>query len=132
MQLQLLIACIIVAVGLLSGCTNSNIHTISYESTYMIILDNSMISGTLNIELKVLEGGNVDLFLMDKSGYDNYSDVFRFTYYPDGSELNTTYTKKSLPIHRGEWYIIVDNTYIPMNGAEPDEDVKVELNVWCY
>lgn len=129
MQLKLLIICILVMTGLLSGCTDYNIHTISYDSAYVVIVDNNRF-GTITISLDVLEGGNVDFFLVTESEYDNYKANRETYFFPDGSELNTTKTKKSLNIG-GDWYmIIVDNTYFPKDGADPIGDVKIELTIW--
>ena len=129
MQLKLLIICILVMTGLLSGCTDYNIHTISYDSAYVVIVDNNRF-GTITISLDVLEGGNVDFFLVTESEYDNYKANRETYFFPDGSELNTTKTKKSLNIG-GDWYVvIVDNTYFPKGGADPIGDVKIELTIW--
>lgn len=115
--------------GLLSGCTDYNIHTISYDSAYVVIVDNNRF-GTITISLDVLEGGNVDFFLVTESEYDNYKANRETYFFPDGSELNTTKTKKSLNIG-GDWYVvIVDNTYFPKGGADPIGDVKIELTIW--
>jgi hypothetical protein len=88
----------------------------------------------IEIELKVLGGGAIDVFLVDSSNYAGYSYISdggtgEFEYIVDGSSISTKAFKGKFTVTPGAYYFVVDNTAIPDGGATPTDSVDVKIKV---
>ena len=85
--------------------------------------------GVLEIEVKVIEGEAVDVFVMDEPNFIKYNNNQEdFEYYEKGSALNIkakTWTFKAP--QDGVYYIVVDNT--DRGVAYPTSDVEVNIKI---
>ena len=81
------------------------------------------------------DGNAVDLFLMNSAGFDEYqyrqSDLATaFNYYEDGSSLNVVQKTYTFTVPNSDrYYIVIDNTATPDNGAYAGVPVNVHVKV---
>jgi len=88
----------------------------------------------IEIELKVLSGGAIDVFLVDSSDYARYNYILgggtgKFGYIVDGSSVSTKAFKRTFTVPRGTYYFVVDNTAMTVGGAAPTGSVDVKIEV---
>lgn len=123
----------------LFGCTGSN-ETTMFSETAAIAQDETQFwfgdlnSGeTLVIDLQVVNGGPVDVLILDSEGYGAYNynlgggteDVTAIEY-----ALGVKEYKKEIPAEKtGTYYIVVDNTEFPEDGTTPIGSVSVKADI---
>ena len=89
---------------------------------------------TLTVSMRT-DGNAVDLFLMDSAGFDEYQSVqsgpaTTFNYYVDGSSLNVVQKTYAFTVPDSDrYYIVIDNTATPDNGAYAGVPVNVHVKV---
>ncbi len=87
---------------------------------------------SLRIAVDVTQGGPIDVFSTNVFGFGQYTspNATEFSYYPDGSQLNTSSFVGSLtPPTSGQYYLILDNTAITNPGARPSGPVTVHVTL---
>lgn len=87
---------------------------------------------SIRIAVQVTQGGPIDVFTTNDFGFREYTraNATEFSYYPDGSQLNTSSFVGSLtPPTSGQYYVILDNTAITDRGATPSGPVTVDVTV---
>jgi len=81
------------------------------------------------------DGNAVDLFLMNSADFDEYQSVqsgpaTTFNYYVDGSSLNVVQKTYTFTVPNADrYYIVIDNTATPDNGAYAGVPVNVHVKV---
>ena len=89
---------------------------------------------TLTVSIRT-DGSPVDLFLMDSAGFDEYQSVQNsqattFNYYVAGSSLNVVQKTYAFTVPDSDrYYIVIDNTATPDNGAYAGVPVNVHVKV---
>ena len=89
----------------------------------------------LNIEVEVISGGSVDFILVDSQGLADYTyllggGIGEVEYFIDGSILNGKSLRSTFIVPEdGDYALIIDNSYIPDEGAEPEGSVDVKIKV---
>lgn len=84
--------------------------------------------GVLEINVKVLEGDAVDVFLMNEANFFNYMEDRDYEYFEDGSALNINEKKWKFKAHEdGIYHIVLDNT--DKGEAYPTSDIVVKVVV---
>lgn len=76
---------------------------------------------TLSYTIEVQNNIYIDVMLLNEENYNKYRNDQSFSYYRDGTDFNTIYTNVpsiSLSTH-DNYYLVVDNTDDPPNGATP-------------
>ena len=84
------------------------------------------------VDIDITSGGAVDIFLMDSSGFSDYTSEYEeyFSYYVIGSRLNTNgfsyefYVDSSIT-----FYIVIENADITNGGAYPTGDINVRITI---
>lgn len=66
-------------------------------------------SATFSFEVDVISGSNIDALLIDESEFGEFEDGQEYSYYIDGSDLNTTRADKHLRILSGSYRFILSN-----------------------
>jgi hypothetical protein len=112
---------------------DSGTETIKGLEHIDVKIDNTA-GDTLRIEyeVEVLEGKNINVYFMDAEGYDNYTAIENFTYYPEVSALDTmsaenewTWTKK------GNFYVVIDITeYQEFGNSTVEFEVEWEAGTY--
>ncbi|MFQ5884606.1 MAG: hypothetical protein ACE5IO_05840 [Thermoplasmata archaeon] len=78
---------------------------------------------------------NVDLFFVNKEGFEDYEMAVNrgqgvFEYYIQGSAMDTNSTNFSFTVPEvQDFYYIVDNTFMPDNGAEHSGPVSYSIKI---
>lgn len=76
---------------------------------------------TLRVSLEVLQGGEMDLLVMNDYNYGLYVRREPFIYIVSGSILRITKIENIfIAQENGVYHIVLDNTFYPENGARPD------------
>jgi len=75
-----------------------------------------------------------DILFMTEEEYEEYKDAITnggsFTYYITGSRLSVASTQYEFEIpENGDYYIVIDNTDLPLGGATPQGDIVLGLGV---
>jgi hypothetical protein len=84
--------------------------------------------GVLEINVKVLEGDAVDVFLMNETNFYNYIGDRDYEYYEDGSALNINEKKWTFKAPEdGIYHVVLDNT--DKGVAYPTSDIVVKVVV---
>jgi hypothetical protein len=85
--------------------------------------------GILEIDVKVIEGDAVDVFLMNETNFYNYMGDRDYDYYEDGSEMNIKQKKWTFTAEEdGIYYIVLDNTDKGIAYPTSDLDVKIVVS----
>lgn len=131
-------ALVIVMIG---GTTLAEINldetkTIATDMYYELSFTGIQAGDVLNVNVQVIKGGPVDVLLMKSSEYVNYLKATQsesggtFKYYVDGSSDNIKSKTYSFSFpESGDYYLVVDNTNNPVNGANPTGDVDVRAKI---
>lgn len=84
----------------------------------------------LDINITVIEGWLVDVFLLDSWGYRQFEEGMSFDYYEECSDLGIKELSCSIIIPTNdEWYLIIDNTNMIEEGATTIGDVTVHVKM---
>ena len=89
---------------------------------------------TLTVSIRT-DGSPVDLFLMDSADFDEYQSVqsgqaTTFNYYVGGSSLNVVQKTYAFTVPDADrYYIVIDSTAAPDNGAYAGVPVNVHVKV---
>jgi len=89
----------------------------------------------LNVSVRVLDGGPVDYFLLEKAKKDIFEEWLagtqnRFYTYDNGKGLNVTDSEiKFIAQTTGKWYVILSNFGKLLDGAVPVDEVHLEVIV---
>ncbi|MFH1179980.1 MAG: hypothetical protein V1710_06445 [Candidatus Bathyarchaeota archaeon] len=89
----------------------------------------------LNVSVKVLDGGPIDYFLMEKEKKETFEGWIngtqnRFYTYDNGKGLNVTDSEiKFIAQVTGKWYIILSNFGKILDGATPVDEVHLAVVV---
>jgi hypothetical protein len=96
----------------------------------------------VHYSVEVTAGVNVNVYFMDKEGYDDYKDplVMNLSYYPGHSVLDTKGAERTFTwSEEGEFYLVIDNTgFSSMDTATVDYDVTwssggfLGFPWWCW
>lgn len=87
---------------------------------------------SLRIAVQVLQGGRIDVFSTNDVGFSQYTDPNStvFSYYPEGSQTNTTSFPGNFAAPTGgEYFVIVDNTPTTSGGATPTGPVTLDVSL---
>ncbi len=92
-----------------SATTESGTATINEEEyyTWKFSLPNE---GKLSYEINVTNGLLIDVILYDEENYNIFLDGQPCDYVQEGTDLFTTYAKKSVKLPSGTYYLVADNT----------------------
>lgn len=76
---------------------------------------------TLSFTIDVQNDVYIDVLLLNEENYNKYRNGQSFSYYTEGTDFNTLYKKvSSITFYTHDnYYLAVDNTDEPPNGAEP-------------
>lgn len=115
--------------------------TIDKDGFYKIPLIGIKAGDILNVNVQVTEGGPVDIMLMlssdyykyMKATYDIHDNNWRFYVIPQGSSDSIksktySYTFPETP-EDGPFYLVIDNTAVPVTGANPIGPVDVRIKI---
>lgn len=99
---------------------------------------NCYTSSTYYVHLEVLEGNEVDFFLMDSTNYDIYWNYFTtlqgtstWNYYSIGSQLNAISIDYSFsPTVSGTYYVVIENAVFTNGGASSTGSVRVKAQIY--
>ena len=93
----------------------------------------------LNVNLNVANGGNVDVFLMNNTGFNEYKNLVNdttgaadtFHFYTAGSSLNVLSKSYQFTVpSSGTYYVVIDNKKDNITGeAVPTGDVTVSIKI---
>ena len=85
----------------------------------------------LEVEIKVINGSAIDIYLTGSAGNDDYKDNEDFTFYTDYSEEHTKSIKYTFEAPTDDdYYIIIDNQDNGRkNDTIPTGSVEVEINI---
>jgi hypothetical protein len=85
----------------------------------------------IHFSFNVTGGGPVDLLLLDESGYERYRLGSNASMYLEGSVLNASQGSVALDglIPGQEYYLVMDNSASPLDGARPLGPVEVEYGL---
>lgn len=74
----------------------------------------------VSYDVRVTEGPNIDVMVLDNANYDTYRNGQDFDYVQDWSDLDTgnTGTTFRLDTH-GTWWLVLDHTGEPDEGTSP-------------
>ena len=131
---------VIFAFVLLSGCSTEQVlvdESSTVPADYFKVYGFTGTEGAvISVEFEVISGGNVDLFLMNEGGYEEYQGVINgtgsvFHYYVAGSVLNTQGKNYEFELPSdGTYYIVIDNLTSGVEGeATPSDDVTFQIKV---
>ncbi|MCK4443424.1 MAG: hypothetical protein KAW09_02695 [Thermoplasmata archaeon] len=84
------------------------------------------------IEIEFRSDRVVDLIMTSEDGYFDYTNPSEesFEYYVDGSTFITTLESISFPVPEDrKYYIIVDNSEVPMSGASPSGTANITIEI---
>lgn len=104
---------------------------VGYYGHYSAIVDEG---ATLTVSIRT-DGNPVDLFLMDSADFDEYQSVqsgqaTTFNHYVYGSSLNVVQKTYAFTVPDSDrYYIVIDNTATPDNGAYAGVPVNVHVKV---
>ena len=94
---------------------------------------------TIGVDLNVTNGGSVDAFLMDSTGFADYQKLVNdttgavdsFSYYVAGSAMNISSKSYEFVIPTDAvYYIVIDNAKDNISGeAVPTGDVSVSIKI---
>ncbi|MFW6196000.1 MAG: hypothetical protein ACOC5D_01565 [Thermoplasmatota archaeon] len=91
--------------------TSSGTATIHKEDRMVKYID--FVSGEdkeIRYSFNVIDGPNIDVFLLDEKNFERYSENERFNYIPEGSLVNKTSGQVSTTLQKnGEYYLVFDN-----------------------
>ena len=86
---------------------------------------------SLNYNIKVLSGPNIDVLLVDENGFNQYNNMGLFSgmyYKPTYSKLDTRNAYYSGEISSGHYYLIIDNSWV--GDASPGgRDVTISYSI---
>lgn len=83
---------------------------------------------TLSFTIDVQNDMYIDVILLNEENFNKYKNHDSFSYYK-GTDFNTIYTKASITFYTHDnYYLVVDNTDYPSNGAMPPWD---GVNSYC-
>jgi hypothetical protein len=107
------------------------VNTVNFNETLYYVFDAEEYD-EIDVDFEVIEGGEVNLVLMNAAGFSDYmdKDTLMFDYiaagtsYPVRAKTYTYEIRKS-----GSYYIVIDNADTLYGGAEPVDDVNVRLKV---
>lgn len=75
----------------------------------------------LTVNIHVVRGANVDIFLMNDNSYERYRGGLNFPFIKEASALNARGIRYRFTApSSGDYYLVLDNTGQPLGGAEPD------------
>lgn len=87
----------------------------------------------LTIDLEVLSGGNVDLYIMDEYSFHRYDQTNEqdFYYLIDVSRLNCRRAHFSYEFLKGKYYIVIDNidNKKTPRSAKPIGSIKAKIRL---
>lgn len=84
----------------------------------------------LNVNIQVTNGGPIDVLLMSSTDYVDFLSNSEFSYYVDGSAYSIKSKSYSFTFPEGgDYYLVVDNTVDPMDGAYPTGAVDVRTRI---
>jgi hypothetical protein len=85
-------------------------------------------SWSLVVGITVTTGGNIDVYVTQQGGYNDYinPNAAQFLYLVSGTQENTRSYNKTLS-SSGLYYIIVDNDDVTLSGAQPSGSVTVQM-----
>ena len=93
-------------------------------------------AGEVNVNITVVNGSNVNFFVVDEENYQLFEQNRSFTYFENVSAVNSTHLEFHRYVSAGTYYIIVDNSEFP-NGtslsgeeyARPTSNVLIEYQL---
>ncbi len=131
--LPLIIACLLLSCCFhaMEAVASDNTVELDKDNHYVLQLINFNAGDKMEISINVENGGSVDALIMDSINYAYYKDGMSFNYDHSNSNLRTmgttfTYT---YPDDEHHYYLVVDNTDEPVNGASPTGTVTVRVQV---
>jgi hypothetical protein len=136
--LGIIAALVIIIVG---GTTLAQINldetkSIGMDMYYEISLTGIEAGEVLNVNIQVTKGGPVDVLLMKSSDYVKYLTATQseqggiFSYYVDGSSDSIKSKTYSFTFpENGDYYLVIDNTVNPIEGANPTGAVDVRAKI---
>ena len=118
--------------------TGTAVAQISFDETISIDIDryNELslteieAGSVLNVNIQVTNGGPIDVLLMSSSDYVDFLSQQGFSYYIDGSAYSIKSKSYSFTFpDSGDYYLVIDNTVDPMDGANPTGAVDVRTRI---
>ena len=84
--------------------------TIDSDSYKFLELEGTK-DGTLEIDARIIGEGAIDIFMMDETNFELYSDGMDYDYYEEGSVMNIHTKKYSFEAPKTQtYYFVLDNT----------------------
>ncbi|MFZ3384800.1 MAG: hypothetical protein WA144_12820 [Candidatus Methanoperedens sp.] len=110
---------------------NLLINLNKYSSYY---LEEVKAGSTLNVEIQVMTGGDIDVLLMKPADFENYKTAITqrgtINYIPDGSLISERIKKYTYKFQdAGDYYLVLDNTDLPKGGGMPLDQIEMNLIV---
>ena len=99
-----------------------------------VFLEEVKAGSTLNVEIQVMTGGDIDVLLMKPADFENYKTAITqrgtINYIPDGSLISERIKKYTYTFQdAGDYYLVMDNTDLPKGGGMPLDQIEMNLKV---
>jgi len=107
---------------------------ISLDKSFEVPVNEVKAGEILNVEIQVTTGYEVDVLLMKPSDFADYQNAIKqkgtFNYIANGSSIRVTTKKYTYTFEEaGDYYIVVDNTELPIGGGPSNDQVEMNLKV---
>ena len=138
---RIVVIAMIASMTAISFCGVVNAKEINYQTTesleyrecYFYIMSGLSFGDEIDIKVKVTDGGNVDVLLMDSIDHNHFRTIFDNESGDIDCYIKEMHTKSVAILidapKDGDYYIVVDNSFVPDDGAQPTGPVNFTIDI---